>query len=253
MNEMQNDSQNDPQIQQPRLVEWNGERFEVPEDLWDGARNAIRAEAAVKRALDLRRKLSERAPNAAESAPERYELALPAALEGKMSVDPGHPLVEPAMAWARKHGLSQEAFAELAQLWYGHEAEASGEAGGASDRDSEMARLDAALGQRADAVKGELARWMNGLLGRDFAAEPALLSAAEELASTAEGVLLLKAIKDKLGERPLPASRGAGAPPLDEARLKTLQASPAYQDAAHPDHKRTVAEVQRGWASLYPE
>ena len=229
-----------------RVVEFNGERLEVPDDLWDGETGAIRAEAAVKRALDLRRKLSEK-----PAAPESYQLVVPDDLKEKVEANAEHPLAKPAMEWARKHGLTQDAFAELTGLFYAREAAGFDEdARFATEQNEALAK---ALGENAEKVKKELGQWVGGLLGGDFKENPALLEAAGLLASDANGVLLIKALKDKIGERGIPSGRDRDSGAVSEADLKALQASDAYRHEHHPQHEATVAKVREGWKRLYPE
>ncbi len=60
--------------------------------------------------------------------------------------------------------------------------------------------------------------------------------------------MLVKAIKDKLGEAALPTARAAAPKGLDASALRTLQASDAYL-AGDPAARRKVAD---GWARLFP-
>lgn len=230
-----------------RIIEFNGERLEVPEDLWDSKNKTIRSEAAVKRALDLRRKVSEQTP----AAPESYELIVPDDLQEKVRADVEHPLASPAMDWAKKHGLSQDAFSELASLFYHqeastHDADVKYEA---EQRDI----LKKALGDDAERVTKDLGKWVYGLLGKDFKENTGLHTAANMLACDANGVLLIKALKDKLGETAVPSSRGHDAASLSESDLAALQASDAYHNENHPQHKSVVARVREGWKVLFPE
>lgn len=226
-----------------RIVAFNGERLEVPEDLWDAEKGTIRAEAALKRMLDLRRKLSEGPP-----APETYALEVPEALREKVAADLGHPLAQPAMDWARKHKLSQEAFNELTGLFYAQEAATSEE--DAHYRAGQDEALTEALGAQSEKVKKELGQWVGGLLSKDFKENPALLEAANLLASDAKGVLLLKAFKDRIGEHAIPSGQERAA--VSEADLRALQASEAYQNEHHPQHEATAVRVREGWQRLYP-
>ncbi len=75
------------------------------------------------------------------------------------------------MDWARRHGLGQEAFSELAALYYGRVAEA------ALDPEAERGKLRSALGDRADGEIAGLGRWVDGLLG-DVIADSADLRGA---------------------------------------------------------------------------
>lgn len=222
----------------PRSVSYKGEVFAVPEAFWDAAANRPNLGALVKSHADLRRKLSEQRP----AVPETYALTVPDDLAGRIAPDAADPIAVAAMEVARRHGLSQEAFSDLAALYYGN-LDAS-----RVDRDAEMERLSAVLGERTPVELRDLGRWMEGLLGSAFSDDPALRRTAAHLTATADGVMLLKALKDRLAERGVPSFRVGGVSGLDAAALKALQASDAYLDG-DPAVRRKVAE---GWERLFP-
>lgn len=225
----------------PRVVEFvdrdgNAEKLEVPDEFWDAEKGAPRLGALLKSRNDLRAKLGE----GKAAAPETYELKVPEALGERFQADPEQPLAKAAMAFAKKHGLSQEAFDELAATYF------EGEAASSLDPAAERAAVEKALGPQAKAEMEGLGQWVSGLLGQDFAKNPGLLSAAQALASSSEGVLLLKAIKDRIGEKTVPSGRESPAPAVTEESLRALQASEAYQNG-DPATRRRVAE---GWEAL---
>ena len=212
----------------------------MPDDLWDGENGTIRAEAAVKRALDLRRKLSEK-----PAAPESYELVVPDDLKEKVEANAEHPLAKPAMEWAKKHGLTQEAFAELTGLFYAQEAAGFDEDAKFTTEQNEA--LAKALGESAGKVKKELGQWVGGLLGKDFKENPALLEAASLLASDANGVLLIKYLKTR---------SGSGIPPVvigSRVSADLRPASPRRLPERTPSAARShVGQGREGWKRLYP-
>lgn len=223
----------------PRSVRFKGETMAIPDAFWDAETDAPNLGALVKSHADLRRKLSEVRPE----PPEAYELALPEALAARIRADAEDPLAKGAMDWARRHGLGQDAFSELASLYFGRLAEV------AVDPEAERAKLRESLGERADGEIAGLGRWVDGLLGDVIAESADLRGALDRLTATADGVMLVKAIKDKLGESGVPSMRATAPKGLDAAGLKALQGSDAYLsgDAAT---RRRVAE---GWARLFPE
>ncbi len=220
----------------PRLVEFDGQQIEIPDEFWDGDANAPRIGALLKSRQDLRQKLGEGKPQ----APESYELKVPEALAERIKADPEQPLAKAAMEFAKKNGLSQEQFNELSALYF------EGQVSGTLDQAVERASLEKALGPDAKAQMDGLGQWVSGLLGQDFQKNPGLLMAAEALASSSEGVLLLKALKDRIGEKSVPSSREAPAPTVSEESLRALQASDAYING-DPVTRRRVAE---GWEAL---
>ena len=228
-----------------RIFEDGGERYDVPENFWDPEKNAPRVGALLKANGDLRKQISDK-----PKAPEKYELAVPKDLAEKIQVNPDDPLAKAAMDFAKKHGLSQDAFSELAAL---HFQQLAGEADQDATFQAEQSKkLDEAFGDKAKDLKAELGAWVGGLLGEDFKKSPELLAEAQMLASSASGVLLIKAIKDKLGERGIPSAREADTAAVSLSDLKTLQSSKAYNDPMHPDHDATVKKVEDGYKRLYP-
>jgi len=222
-----------------RNVLFKGEEIPVPEAFWDGEAGCPNVGALVKSHADLRRKLSDQKPQ----PPEAYALSLPEDLAARIAPDENDPLARGAMEWARRQGLGQEAFSELAALYYGHMVDV------VPDRESEMRRLSESLGPRAGMELADLSGWACEMLGGSLAKSPEIAEAFESLTSTANGVLLLKALRDRLGEAGLPSARGSGAARMDAAALRALQSSDAYL-AGDPSTRRTVAD---GWARLFPD
>ncbi|MEM7046032.1 MAG: hypothetical protein AAF442_00050 [Pseudomonadota bacterium] len=232
---------------EPTVIDVDGERITVPEDLIDPQTGEIKAEAAAKRVLDLRRQISEKNP----PPPETYQLNVPEELQDTIKVDPDDPLAGLAMAWAKEQGITQEGFDKLVAGFYGLQAKQGEDVAGYQAEQERI--LKKAWGDKTEAIKGELARWITGIIGEDIK-KPEVINELSTMAATASGVQLLKKIKDTIGEQALPATRDAsGAGAISTADLQALQASEAYNDEAHPDHAATVAKVRAGYQQLYPD
>lgn len=232
----------------PRSVVFKGEPLTVPDAFWDAEADCPNVGALVKSHTDLRQKISERGnEDVSIVVPDAYELAVPEALVGRVAVDVDDPLAKGAMDWARKNGLGQEAFSELAALYYSKLSEGLNDAD--RNMEGEMQKLHDALGPQADRDMDDLTRWVDGLLGEDLANAPELYLALDHLTSTADGVVLLKTLKERLGERGVPTSRSGGLLQLNEEALRELQASEAYKSG----DVATRRKVSEGWARLYPE
>ncbi|MDF1722569.1 MAG: hypothetical protein P1U65_17990 [Minwuia sp.] len=222
----------------------DGATHDVPVNFWDPDTQTLRLGSLLKSHGDLRTRMGQQ-----QKAPESYEIQLPDDLKDAMTANPDDPLAKSAMDWARKHGLSQEAFNELAEAFFRNEA-------GAFDADAyrtdQLQALEEHLGGKAEHVRQEVGQWFGALMGQDFKDDPELLAAAEDLAADARGVLLLKTLRDRLTERGVPDTRGgeSGRATDDEASLRRLQASDAYQREGHPDHATVVRRVQEGWARV---
>ncbi len=219
----------------------DGATHDIPVNFWDPETETLRLGSLLKSHGDLRARMGQQ-----QKAPESYEIQLPDDLKDAIRANPEDPLAQSAMSWARKHNLSQDAFNELAEAFFRNEAHAFD---ADSYRTGQLQALDEQLGGRAEQVRQEVGQWFGALMGQDFADDPELLAAAEDLAADARGVLLLKTLRDRLTERGVPDTRAGEtrANMDDEAGLRQLQASDAYQREGHPDHATVVRRVQEGW------
>lgn len=138
----------------------------VPESHWDGQTNKIKDEkaytdwvngnAAFKAAADSERLTRPQTPDAYKIGTTQ-NFKPPEGLA--FTIDDKDPLWPQARAWAHKHGLSQEAFAEGIDLIAGKEI---GTAQSTKNYfDAEVAKLGTAATQRIDAV----IQWINATAG----------------------------------------------------------------------------------------
>lgn len=222
----------------------DGSTYDIPANFWDPEAETLRLGSLLKSHGDLRTRMGQQ-----QKAPESYEIQLPEDLQDAIKANPDDPLAQSAMTWAKKHNLSQDAFNELAEAFFRNEARAFDPD---SYRTGQLKALEDQLGGSAEQVRQEVGQWFGTLMGQDFASDPELLAAAEDLAADARGVLLLKTLRDRLTERGVPDSRTGDtrASMDDEAGLRRLQASDAYQREGHPDHATVVRRVQEGWTRI---
>lgn len=229
-----------------REIDWHGQKLSVPEKYWDAGLNTVNIPALLKSSEDMRRKVSDK-PAEKPAAPERYEIRVPEDLAKTRKVAEDDPLAAAAMDWAKRHGLPQAAFDELVEAFVRQEAE---QLDPGKFRDVQMAALKEHYGHRCDEVCKDVGHWFGALMQKDFEAQPDLREAAEELASDARGVMLLKAIRDRLTERGVPGERAARDGAMDEAALRRMQSSEPYINSRHPDHAATLRRVREGWQRL---
>jgi len=225
-------------------IDYHGKSVKVPEIYWDQKREGVNLPALLKSNQDLRRKLSEKAGG---KAPSSYSLRMPEGMAKSRRIAEDDPLAKAAMDWAGRHGLPQEAFDELVEAYVRQEAE---QLDPAKFREVQMAALKEEYGHRCDEVCKDVGHWFGALMQADFEGWPELREVAEELASDARGVMLLKAIRDRLSERGVPGGQGAPAGALDKDGLRRMQASEPYLNSRHPDHAATVRRVREGWQNL---
>ncbi len=222
----------------------DGVTHEIPENFWDPETKSVRLASLLKSHGDLRSRIGER-----RKPPEAYEIRLPEDLQSAISADPDDPLAQSAMDWARRHELSQEAFDELAEAFFRNEAQ---NLDPDRYRETQLNALNDALGSDAEKVRKDVGQWFGALMGRDFADNPDLLAAAEELATDARGVLLLKTLRDRLSEHGVPDRRSETGTDrsIDEATIRQTQASEAYRNSNHTDHAATHRWVRNAWQTL---
>ncbi|WP_416899606.1 MAG: capsid assembly protein [Minwuia sp.] len=225
-----------------RRVAYRGKDVEIPEMFWDAEAGEVNLPALLKSHRDLRRKVS-----AQTRAPAAYEIRLPDDLGARRKIDPEDPLAAAAMDWAKRNNLPQAAFDELVETFVRQDAEMMDPD---RFRDLQMSALKERFGHRCDEVCKDVGHWFGALMQPDFEAQPELREAAEELASDARGVMLLKAIRDRLTERGVPGNAPAASAAMDETALRRLQASEPYLNSRHPDHEATARRVREGWQSL---
>lgn len=129
----------------------------LPDDYWsDKGLVADKLAADLAELPDLRKLKAEADERAAKVPAEAgdYKIELPADLavpEGmKLEIDDTHPLAKPAREFAKKHGLSQDQFAEMVGIQA--QAEIAGAAQVAEASKAEMAKLGTKAPQRLDAL-----------------------------------------------------------------------------------------------------
>jgi hypothetical protein len=237
----------------------------MPEKFWkDGAANV---EALAKSYTELEKMRGRFAEEAKASvlaevragvpeAPDKYELAaaglpddvvwldgeVPDALEpGKVYFKPNPAAIAPLREWAHQAGVKADDFKAL----MGIAAQALGTRVPTADETAAaQAEVFKALGEfgerRAQFVMSQW-RGMLGEKAKAFDAVPLSAGIVEALEVMAERAGAAKFA---------PPSTGA-AGRLSEAELKAMMRDPRYTDPAKRD-PAFVAEVTRGWQTLYP-
>lgn len=242
-----------------RYFEFNGERIEVPPELWDDKAGTPNVGAAIKRAIDLRRQVG-----ALPKAPDEYKLDLPDAFKGKVEFDAANdPMFKQAAAWGKKHGISQAAMDELAPIYWGNLAGAVD--GDAAARSREMGVLLTQLGGdtgtpeerggRAKAEMTEVAKWAaasfavkdDGNGGK--VVDQKRLATLKTLTSTADGVLFLRDLRAGMAEAPIPGRGDTGGQPTrTRDELESMM-----RDRRYGKDEAFTRQVHEGFRKLYGE
>lgn len=132
-----------------------------------------------------------------------------------------HPLYEPATKWCRKHGITQEAFDELAGVFQDHEIGAYGNL--AEFREKEFSKLFEGFAPGMDAkdpaaqeiaVRGAAddQRWLTSLMGPALRGQPELNDVVADLYHLADGARFVRALREVIGERTPGTLRAAASP-----------------------------------------
>lgn len=170
----------------------------------------------------------------------------------RIGFSPDHPLSKNVQAWANKQGLSQEAFNELISFYV---ANIMDDIMKMEENDyNELARLDEYFGdaQQSEHARKDVARWLGGLLQDQLEKEPEIEETLANFASTANGMKILHALKNKIGERAIPNnSAGQQIPTLTKEKLLQKMNSDAYFNPAHPQYENLHREIRRGFQQLY--
>lgn len=213
------------------------EKIVVPENFWDTKTNAPNIPALVKSVIDLRTQVSKKDPPA-PTAPEKYEVRLPEELAGKIEIGETDPLASSVMAAAKEAGISQEAFDKIVAAYAGVVA------GSAVDSKAEFEKLDAAFGGEAKKEVAALNTWVNGLVGKEIAADKGLSDALDSLASTADGVRLINAFRKAISASgaSIPTNRDAAPKVYTETEIREMIGSSDY---------RTNADKQKAVSSFF--
>ncbi len=235
-----------------RVIDLNGEKIEVPEELWDKEKASVNAAAAVKRAIDLRKQLGEK-----PAVPDAYEPKLPEdlakELDGKWEVPADDPRLADLAAFAKESGLPQEGYSKLLGMYAKAkmaETQQADEAEGKAMAE-EWKQLCAQLGGDDGAKRAisELNGWMQSVVkDKDGNIDPGTASTVGYLMNTGPGVMLLLKFRDMMGRSGLPQPATSAGSALTEADLKARVADPRYQ--TDPAFR---AETEAGFKRLYDQ
>ncbi len=186
----------------PSTIKIGDADFEVPGDVATHV-------AALQKQID---------DGAPQTPTDGYQLNVPEAFADRVQADPNDPRVEKLFEIAKTNGWKQDTVDALVAMEYANVAaavEADTQAQ-ANEKESliKMMDPDGAMGGEAALAKAtEYGTWAVGLLGDDLKANPALMDELRFMTTTANGVALLKAIKDRTSVAAAPRASDANAQP----------------------------------------
>lgn len=216
----------------PQRAEWQ------PEKYWDGTKSEFNGtqfrkdfdELAAFKAADDSRRLT------LPQSDDAYKLDLPASFkppEGvEFKIDPNNPLWAQGRAWARKHGLSQEAFSEAIALVAGDRI--GTEATIKKAFDGEIAKLGTAGPQRVDAVT----QWITAMGGDKHGAALAKVLKMAPVASTIEA---FETLMQKFQSQGAGSFTATGRQPDQNQRVSDAD----YEKMTYTERKEYAARFQQ--------
>lgn len=218
-----------------RVVEFKGQKVEIPENFWDPEAKAANLPAMLKANADLRTQLSK-----LPKAPDAYDLAAGLSDDAKkmLNLDAKDPFVEKATGMFKARNLDQDTVSALVGLVVERDMAMEATAREAEKQAATQARADAvkAVGSEA-ALKATIEWWKE-------------VSGGQPLVTSAAGVKMLADLRQKLGGAPVPSGRdGAGDQRVTEDGLKIMMKDPRYWKTKDPAFIQQVAD---GFKALYP-
>ena len=140
-----------------------------------------------------------------------FQVQVPEGMEDKVVVDMDSPMAQAAMAFAAAKGMSQDDFNDLTSAYFNvadvqpaaDQPDFDGERKKLVDTFDEGGRLSP---PQALARAQEIGNWAVGLLADELKTSPDLIDELSHLTSTADGVRLLKSLRDNIGESRPPKS-----------------------------------------------
>lgn len=213
-------------------IEYNGEKYIIPEQFFDKENNALKLKALLKSQSDLRRKVG-----AAEKAPDAYTF------DGLTEKD--QPMIDALDAFGHQNGVSQEKMNGLLEL-----LGAAGKDYETKIREAGEAEFDRLFGEEKEERAKAAGEWIKGVVGDTFKDDPAMTGFVDAVGSSPYLAALVDAVKKAVGSvRPV-VPQSAAAKPVSAKRtqeeLDGMIADPRYgKDPAF------TAEVDKAFEAVY--
>lgn len=224
-----------------RLVEYNGEKIEVPENFWDKDSKSVNLPALLKSQADLRKKIGE------DHSPKdgAYEVAIPEEYKEAIDIDKESTLYKSVCAFAKEHGLSQDEFNDLVRPYIDDLAAPFTQA------KENIKTEDQKLGQIFGNKKQEVIERVNMFIQNSgISKDPEIMSEIGLLTMTANGIKALNMIATATsGTMPMVNGSMATSENLNDDQLRELMNDPRYWRDHEPNF---VKKISDGFQRLYP-
>ena len=214
-------------------IEYNGEKYVIPEQFFDKENKALKLKALLKSQSDLRRKVG-----AAEKAPDAYTF------DGLTERD--QPMIDALDAYGHQNGVSQEKMNGLLEL-----LGAAGKDYETKIREAGEAEFDRLFGEEKEERAKAAGEWIKGVVGDTFKDDPAMTGFVEAVETSPYLAALIDAVKKAVGSvRPV-VPQSAAAKPVSakktQAELDSMIADPRYgKDPAFTEEVDKAFEASYG-------
>ena len=217
-------------------VEDEDETFErpdyFPEKFWD-EKEGPDIEALVKSYTEIQKKMSQ----GKGKAPENYDVNF--LKEQQVDIDTD-PLVKGSLEWAKTHGLTQEAYEDLAKMFMetGEETVAR--------TNADIASQKKLLGNKADERIGSVMKFADTLRARGVLSDEEVKE-FDEMAGTALGVKVIEKIRSYYGEQPIPTTE-----PTEDLGMSHEEIKGMVADARYGKDPAFTAKVEKLFERAFP-
>lgn len=198
-------------------VEEEDETFErpdyFPEKFWD-EKDGPDIEALVKSYSELQKKFSQ----GGHKAPKDYDTSFLKEQEIDIEND---PLVKGSLDWAKKYGLNQDAYEDLAKMFMETNADF------VQRSQADIAEQKKLLGNKANERVSSVIKFGDTLKNKGVFSEQELAE-FDEMAGTALGVKVIEKIRSYYGEQPIPTVAPTEELGMSKDEIKAMVADPKY-------------------------
>ena len=184
-----------------------------PEKFWD-EKDGPDIEALVKSYNELQKKFSQ----GGHKAPKDYDTSFLKEQEIDIEND---PLVKGSLDWAKKYGLNQDAYEDLAKMFMETNADF------VQRSQADIAEQKKLLGNKANERVSSVIKFGDTLKNKGVFSEQELAE-FDEMAGTALGVKVIEKIRSYYGEQPIPTVAPTEELGMSKDEIKAMVADPKY-------------------------
>ena len=184
-----------------------------PEKFWD-EKDGPDIEALVKSYNELQKKFSQ----GGHKAPKDYDTGFLKEQEIDIEND---PLVKGSLDWAKKYGLNQDAYEDLAKMFMETNADF------VQRSQADIAEQKKLLGNKANERVSSVIKFGDTLKNKGVFSEQELAE-FDEMAGTALGVKVIEKIRSYYGEQPIPTVAPTEELGMSKDEIKAMVADPKY-------------------------